>query len=321
MGQPVDAVGAWFPVLEKLGLDVRIAFGRLRYGTGDVEWTYLPHQDFDGIGGFAHLLRAEGLPAAPLPSGREEKAPSALRQLWLSLLHSWDARVRQVSWKRFDWSARGPAAGLAWHALSVEETARLRERAERLEVSVNTLLLWTLDRAVRALWLAEEPRGGRRWLIPVNLRGAVRLSRDTANHASFIAALARGDATPAEIHASVRASARRLSHWGAWWWLGISRWIGEGGMLRLMEYYEKRRHSWMGSFSNIGEWNAGSGTGDVRFFCPPASRSHPVASGAVTWNGRVALSVQLHPGLSPGPEGARATMDAWSRELAALISE
>jgi len=45
----------------------------------------------------------------------------------------------------------------------------------------------------------------------------------------------------------------------------------------------------------------------------PVMRSRPVGAACLTWGGRLALTLQVHPALSREPEQARAWWNEWTR--------
>ena len=55
-----DPIRPWFDAAEEMGEFIGIRFGRVTPGAVEPEWMFLPHTDYDGIGGLAHLLRGRG---------------------------------------------------------------------------------------------------------------------------------------------------------------------------------------------------------------------------------------------------------------------
>jgi hypothetical protein len=49
--------------------------------------------------------------------------------------------------------------------------------------------------------------------------------------------------------------------------------------------------------------------------CGPGSPAHPVSNGALVWNGRLALALQLHPVLRADQALAQQCLDDWYESL------
>src|SRR5690242_20167417 len=78
-----DPVASWFVAAEQLGEHIGIRFGHIAPGESQPTWFFKRHTDFDGIGGFAHLLRERGALLGRLPQIKYPVAPS-----WLCLLRA-----------------------------------------------------------------------------------------------------------------------------------------------------------------------------------------------------------------------------------------
>src|ERR1700730_6780435 len=79
----LDYIQSWFVAAEELGEYIGIRFGRIPPGATQPEWIFLRHTDFDGIGGFADILRQRG---AALPKLAQLKHPS--NPSWMPLIKS-----------------------------------------------------------------------------------------------------------------------------------------------------------------------------------------------------------------------------------------
>ena len=88
-----------------------------------------------------------------------------------------------------------------------------------------SLLLSALARASEA----DLGPGPALWVIPVNMRGAVKTSRESANHGSYLDVELRRGATAREVHEKIKAGFHNLEHWGAWAMLNAGRVVGYDG--------------------------------------------------------------------------------------------
>src|SRR5256885_12403654 len=71
-----DPISPWFEICEELDEYIGIRFGRISPGGTDPDWTFVRHTDFDGIGGFAELLRRRGAVIPRLPQIKHPAPPS-----------------------------------------------------------------------------------------------------------------------------------------------------------------------------------------------------------------------------------------------------
>lgn len=312
-----DPGGASFEVLEALGERVAITFGLVR-GEGPT-WTAAPHTRFDGVGALAHLLREQGVDPGALPTLTRPADPGLLRTLWATLRHdpSGDRRP-PARWRHFDPAARpGPSAPPpAWTSLTAHETADLTARARAQGASLNSLLLAALDRVVRTRWAADPGAAGL-WMIPVNMRGAVRAARDTANQSAYLPVPVTPDADARTVHAEVKRLLAANVHWATWLQATLGQVIGRRLYARAIRgYHARSTHPWRGGFSNLGEWTCPGHDADGVVFVPPVTKTIPLTAGAITWRGRLGLALHAHPALAQDPAEWQACLDGW---LAALV--
>lgn len=306
-----DPGGLAFRELEALGERAAIRFQR--FAGGEVEEVDVPHCSYDGIGGLVELLRGRGLDVGPLPALARAKRPGVLRTIWAALRHDPGGERRPlVRWSRFDASAR-PGAGPrqpASRLLDEDETARLEGRARAAGASPNSLLLAALD-AVVAERLVQEPAPGL-WLMPVNMRGAVASTRDTANHSSFLPVTVAPGAPAEAVHAEVRRLLSAQVHWAAWAQaVVLPRWVSPARYSAFVKTYHARPgHPWRGAFSNLGAWDQDAGA-DGWTVSPPVAKTIPIAAGALTCRGRLGLTLDAHPVLQADRDDVAGWLDAW----------
>ncbi len=339
-----DPISIWYSFLEELGESVDIRFVRTRLGSAEGQWYSLTHRSFDGLGGFAHLLRESGYEPGALPAIQ----PALRRRGWLAdPLSKLRALLRmatypprgRVPWRRVErgWRARGaegagdPArpreaaavadaipTAAAWRVLSSAETEQLLARAKEQGITLNSLLLWALNRAlVAALVDAPQDRFAGTWMVPVNLRGAVPASRDTDNQSSFLTVRVSPKDDAARLHARIEREKATGLHWAAW---RVAKW-GTRVSVRLARrkvYSDYRRpgHPWMGAFSNLGSWDvAGAPPDEAWLIFPSVSLVRPLSAGALTYGRKLGLSLQAHPALSRDPLEARRWLERWLDEV------
>ncbi len=323
----LDPIRPWFEVLESDGEFVGIRFGRVAAGSGVVEWKFLPHTEYDGIGGFAHLLREGGAEIGELP---QITHPAAL-SWWAFLRHlplQFGPR-RRLRWRALrqgegEVAGNGPPVAVAWHVFSEEETARIRRACRLSQVSVNSFLLKYLDRAVRP-YLAD-PSAAIPWMVPVNLRGKVRQARDTDNHSSYVGIRVLASEGVRDVHRRIYRRLAAGQHCANWKAYAVGRLASPALKKRLIDS-DRAVSQWnIGGFSNLGHWDpdktiTAEGCLGSWLFAPPVLRSQLVGAGCVTFQGRLSLTLQVHPDLTTSPQVPQEWMRAWLREVELNFSD
>jgi hypothetical protein len=322
---PIDWVAEMFRALRDCGEDIAIIFARLddeaNGKTSAPLWKTLAHDEYDGVSGFSALLAQMGVSPGAMPVLREGRASWRRRARGLlAVLRMMP--VRRQRWRlSFDWERRvsflPPHMRVAWTLFDAAQTAALVSAAKSAGVTVNTLLLHHLDTAVRAQWVA--PGADTRWMLPVNMRGAVTRPASNPPHMSFLAAdLAAMPPTLPELQGHIDRALSTAQHWGMWSLLQLGRVLGEKGMRADIRKRERQGHGATGMFSNLGVWNT-EGAGHW-LFCPAITRVYPIGAGCITVNGRLALTLQLHDALGGSLDSAQATLDDWVRSCTAAIA-
>jgi hypothetical protein len=316
-GRDRDPIKPWFQAAEQLGDYVGIRFGRIAPGKASPEWFYRSHADYDGIGGFAELLRNSGAKVDALPT-----IPHTIKQTWGPFIRSLPEYLQprdRVIWNRsFQVTATPiadcPPAAIAWYVFDEATTARIKNHCRENGYTVNSFLLKNLSAAIFPDLAAKSKTIP--WMVPVNLRGKVDRERDTENHVSYVRVTVARDDDSSAVHAKIYDALEKGAHWANWNAYTALRFTPLA-MKRGIIKIERATSQWLiGAFSNLGEWDkdrklSGNGIDGDWLFTPPAMRFFKIASGCVTWRGRLSLCLQIHPQLSANPGDARAWIDAW----------
>ncbi len=316
-----DPVRPWFEAVESLGEYIGIRFGRSVSGSEDVEWMYLPHTDYDGIGGLAHLLRERGAEIKELP---QITHPGGFTWLvFLRFLPLLMAPIRILSWRTIKQGDHPKTTVLASPAVSThvfdeEKTMNIRRAGRFADVTVNSILMKYLDRAIRSS--LADPSCAVPWMVPVNLRGRVKRDRDTGNHSSYVGIRILASEGVKEVQQHIYRAIHKGQHLAVWMGLAISRNFSALTRSRIIRANRATSQWSVGCFSNLGEWDSGREIsakdclGDW-FFAPPTLRFQMIGAGCVTFQGRLSLTLQIHPELTTSPEVAAEWMRSWVREI------
>jgi len=309
-----DAIGEWFAAIASLGEDTDIHFGCVDAKGAAPRWFEMSHTRFDGIGGFADLLRKNGHPAlGSLPELKEGRTFGVMQ-----LVRAWARyvfRLRPTYVFATLPEPRKTSSRTAVRVFDDDETARIAQRAKSLGVTMNTLLLDRITRVVRRQ-LEHAPRDVA-WMIPINMRGPIALDRDTGNHSSFLEIGVREGEAETALQARVRNAIARAEHWAFWYIFKAGRAFGRMGRKLFMRMTIRGRPHWVGSFSNLGRWEPpGDGAAPWAWvFFPPPVPSQPLGVGCVTYRGRLGIALQIHASLTTDGAVAERWIDDIGREL------
>jgi hypothetical protein len=316
-----DPIKPWFRAVESMDEFIGIRFGHMAPGANKVEWMFLPHTEFDGIGGLAHLLRERGADVGDLP-----KIPHPAALSWLSFLRALPGMLaprHRLAWKSLKQGpkldkVKQPPPAVAVHVFSEEDTAKIRWAARNADVSVNSLLLRHLDRAVRPY--LQDPSSATPWMVPVNLRGRVKQPTDVENHSSYIAIRIMASDGAKAVHRRIYNELQKGRHCANWKSYSTGR-LCSDAMKRFLIRTDRAISQWnIGGLSNLGIWDWDKSITDPRclgdwFFSPPVLRSQHLGAGCVTFQGRLTLTLQAHPDLTTSPEVTEAWVRHWVREI------
>ncbi len=330
-GKVFDPIESWFAAAEELGEYIGIRFGHLSPGAEEPEWIFLPHKDFDGIGGLAEILRKRG---AVLPRLAQIKHPAP--PSWLSL-----ARIapkffkpkRPLKWVALEGEPMvstnsTPPRAVAWHLFDEASTTQVRRACRKRGVTVNSFLIKHLTKAIRPF--LQDESSVVPWMVPVNLRGKIVRGRDTTNYSSYIGVKVRSYETVDDIHHNIYAALGRGEHWANWYAYQSGR-ILSAGMRKYLVATGRAMSEWhLGGFSNLGDWDAEK---KITFadcqggwlFCPPVLRCQLVGAGCLTFQNRLSLVIQVHPELTTSSAVPRTWVQNWVKEieidLSSLLSD
>lgn len=316
-----DPIRPWFDACEAMGEYIGIRFGRIAPDRSQPEWMFLRHVDFDGVGGFAELLRGRG---AHLPRLPQIKHPHPVS--WWPFVKTLPRFLKprqRVKWQSLERepqtdSGPQPPTAVAWHAFDEATTTQIHRACRKNCVTINSFLLKHLTKAVRPY--LEDESSVVPWMVPVNVRGKIFRGQDTANHTSYVGVKIRSYETIHDVHHNIYAALGRGEHWANWHAYLATRWTTPA-MKKFLIRTDLAMSQWnLGSFSNLGSWDAESAIrhpdcAGSWLFAPPVLRCQMIGAGCVTFQNRLSLTIQAHPDLTTSPKVARAWLDNWLREI------
>ncbi len=317
-----DYIGMWFLARRATGIDDNMNLG-VMLPDGRQEWHTKPHADYDGISALYLLFKEWGVGYKPMPPSRETYQPSLL-ELWkrgaMKII-----KPPRCNWRHFADPDQDHTRGnaISSHVFDQATTQALEQFAKSSGVPLMAWILWAKHRMVMSE-LCDQPEGAR-WLLPVTVRGPVKLAREEMNHSSAVNLDVPATASAADILQIIRVALKSGQHWWAWRQAHIGRYIGQAGVNWLYRRISQTTRCG-GSFSFVGDWeldwsNSRYPQGSVIIASPPGSPSYPVSSGILNTNGNLSISLRLFHSMGVGQARRERCLGLWRDNLLGLLKD
>jgi hypothetical protein len=316
-----DPITRWFAAAEDLGEFIGIRFGHLPPGSEQLEWIFLRHTDFDGIGGLAELLRRRGATVPRLQQIKHASPPSVMALV--RAVPKYLGPRRHLEWlpvpgePRPSTNAQPPPA-VAWHVFEEKTTMQIRRVCRKERVTVNSFLLKHLAKAVRPF--LRDQSALIPWMIPVNLRGKVTRDTEFENHSSYVSVRVGAYETVYDVHRNIYAALASGEHW-ANWFAYKSGSVLPAAARRFAIKTNRAVAQWnLGGFSNLGDWDPEKkirqpGCDGAWLFAPPVLRCQMIGAGCVTFQNHLSLVIQVHPELTTSSAVPKEWLTGWIKEI------
>lgn len=312
--------GDKYIVAAEMGQCIDNCMGRYHKPSGQWQFFLRSHILSDGIAAWTDLMKLNDIRMPQRPQTKHQAIPSLYSRLILLFRHIRRLKNRHYPWVHYDKSKKGAGAGFGYLMFSKEDTDALIHYCKSSNVSLNGLLLQTLDKLTSDVLMTQPCE--RTWLIPVNVRDLIT-THQGGNYTASIALRLSSAPTVKEIHDQLTELYQSGIHWGAWIYSNITGLIGLTGL----RFFAKRTSytPFFGVFSNIGNWNLPAGDGyasdDYRFIAwGPVTTFGPVSAGLISWRGQLGVSLQLHPALTDHIQDTEQTLRAWVRDIKNALS-
>lgn len=300
-----ESLKIWFDQLSQMGESSNILISVKN--KNEIKEYEFSHGEFDAISGFIkNIGDFEGL-NTNLSLRKKEK--SKLKYLIGFLRYSLRIPFYSAKWNKYivgwrDINSKYYPQSVFY--FSNEDTQKIIENAKARQVSLNSYLMYYLDKSIINLLNSNQKRV---WLIPVNVRSDIR-NVSSGNEVGFIDAVITQYDSMASIHQQVQKRIKCYEHLGGIVGVSLGVIIGEF-LLRKLVWLNKYLQVRTGVFTNLGEWTA-PGKEDLQI-CgfPPVLETQPIGAGALTWCGRMTIAIHSHPCLGFSSSELEAIMQSW----------
>lgn len=300
-----DWVGVWYEILKERGENDLCTVGRARWHDGKLEsrqaFEY-SHSLMDGSASIPFYLTKLGANYKPLYSNYKKKI-SCWQHIKLAFAAHDISPASKPLWREDN--DRRPSDNNEFHIAVIEKdkTERFNKFLSDNKLSQNLVLLSLLNKYVFELIKDEGQVQNYSWLLPINIRGIVNKKSAYENHTSFVQLRLNAQSQYESIKEVFGQKVKSLNHIGLWWIHHIGVLFGKNYMTKLSKN-SASKNFWLGTFSNVGTWNVNDadydslGEGEVWFATTPGSRNFPIGMVAMEFNGRLTLTIKVHPSIA-----------------------
>lgn len=318
----IDWCGKWFEVAKKRGENHIVSFGR---GIPDPnqnglvqkkEFHNFSHTEMDGISAMNVCLQKLGQRSRFFPEMKNKEAPSGFENI-----HALRRALKRQSGANADWALPNQAlrspSETAVLGFSADETSLILKTLPSQKTNLDGLLLSLLDTKAREL--LKDPNQTAKWLFPINMRGTSIAADTICNQVSFITLLSHTPWSARQIQDQIKQALQNSEHWANWNVCSMGKYFGNLGMSYLSKRSSKRNF-WMGTFSNLGSWETDTfykewDPREVWFTSPPGSPNYPIGFVHCVFNGKLSLSLKLHPFTGRDENWANDTLEFMRQKL------
>lgn len=314
----MDRIGRFLSVNEQLGESIDIPFGYIKdfNNLAKIEWFVLSHKEVDGIGGLITILNRLNRPNAfIIPTLNKMDRPKFFVKLkaFLKVLKTPlpSTPIKKLCTNVCQQLKQENA--LVFHVFSKEATKKITERAKLKNISLNTFLLYCLNKAIARFFAASEIVS---WRLPVNMRGAVKAASITENQWSFIQIIFKKNISPNELHNLIKNHLIQKEHWGYWWLGNVLGSLSARFVLQAAKKDITNGFFLTGVFSNLGELASTSSFPLEAFIAAaPVVKTVPISGNTLIWAQKLSITLQLHPSICDDKKIADAILETWINYL------
>ncbi len=292
---------------------------------GQIHYDFIQHRVADGVSGVTLLLQKEGHQVLNQPGLKKGTPPNFFKKLVALKKYISLTKKVPINWKKQRIDITGIPETYAIIALSEKETLALHDKVKSEKISLNSYILWALDKTVAENLLTKE--SARKWIAPLNMRPKDSKKLIMGNDSASIITNVLPSDHPLNgrwFHNQVSSYLKDGTHWGSQVYSNMAKYIGFKGTLKVAKGIKEVG---TGVFSNLGAWphqgvilDKDSDNIIWRNVLVPTTQILPVGGATWQWKDRLALSLQLHPSLNLPSTECEVLLNEWIKNLGAFIT-
>ncbi|MEQ1723285.1 MAG: hypothetical protein ABL930_08910 [Pseudobdellovibrio sp.] len=309
-----DYVGQWFEIYRRNteGADILYKVE----ANGKSELINFAHEKVDGAGGLFKLAEQFNWKIKNLATPTPPRAISRFKFFinCLMFLH-WTKPRKKNIWP-FEFKKSNTVEGIYESCtFNAEETQKLKDKANVLGISLNTLLFFSLNKSLEKQF--NWTSGKRSWWVPVNMRNDLGIdindSKFSGNYVSNFMIDLSPSMSSLQYQQAITHSLKQQKHLATWWWQHLGKYVPESVVEFLALSNLKNNHC-VGAFSNLGEWSCDQSDANVSFFVPTLL-SHPIGASALIWNKKLNIGIRIYPTFKLNPDELNSVLQKWTQQL------
>lgn len=312
-----DWSGRKYRVLKALGEDIDMIIGVAQPAHADVSWFLHSHEKDDGIGALVKILASFGIVIPPKVNPSRLPKPGLWGRLKALKLHLHNSRAVDYPWRR---PALGAGAVVepcfVYYLMPEADSACVKQHSRSLEVGETSFFLSCLDKVCRDRYLTQPSE--RVWMMPHDFRRSLGITRQSGNCTAPVSVRLSGQPSARDIFVQLKGLYQQGILWGSWSYTNFARVLTDSMIKKA--YTRLKNRAWFGVYANMSAWQTPVGSppalaGSWIVSAPPVSAVCPITAGSITWEGRTAFTLQLHPSLNADRQAAMDLMSLWVAEI------
>ena len=319
---PIDWSGKKYEAIENLGEEVDTFF--ITGQNNSIENVFLRHHGVsDGMGSLTDFFAKFDLRLFKHPTIKSMERPSFFKLVKYFFAYMKASKGPKYAWQDFK-EGRGKHAPSDHLFIHCDEklTKDLARIAKEHQSGMNALVLSLLNNCARKQLLKKHNQPLTNWLLPVNFRGADGRDFDLRNRTTSLCLNINEKDLPQNVHENILDLYTQGMPWGSWLHSNVVKVTG----VKVLEWIYRRvkPSQYLGVFSNLGIWPNDLLLGDVPnelehlFLGPPSVSLCPLTCAAVSWRGKLHMSVRIHRDFTGDPEALNIFLKNFEEEVYGL---
>lgn len=289
----IDYAGLKFEIMKEMGEDCEILFVKEDNNRNKTFYS-IGHEKADGVSSIIKLIeKITNQKVKTFPIARTDNKPNIFKRIILAYTHVKRQTPRKYIFNNQK-TAIGKPAAFEYFYFSKEDTNKIELICKANNISINTLLLWAVDKMTQKYFLKGKQE--RVWMMPVNIRDSISDKYRVGNHATTLSIILN-DENQIEINDQIKGQLKSGIIWGGRIVANAPKYIGEKGLRKIAK---KAKSPYVGLCSNIGKWpenNHDTNLQDQVIVIAPATSLCPISMAIMTWQDSLTISLQIHPSL------------------------
>lgn len=295
-----DYIADWFQMHEENGDKMLMRGVRHSLETKVDHWMERNHKDTDGLSFFVDEMRLVGYDNLSYTEANKNFDLSWWKKLLVFIKIFKGKKPVITQWKKPLLQISYAQENAVWSYFSPELSKKIERSSKKNGVNLSTYLLWVLSQELR--FFLSDDSALEYWVFPFNLRGLVSVISPNANQASFVEVPVRNEDSAKTIFRTIQGAMASQQYWAFWWIMSLGRLTGINFIRKFFQTLRRKNICHFGTYTFYGHWPPKSVTNlrykdEIWIGFPPVTKAQPISCGAMIWDGKLTLSLNIHPAL------------------------